>query len=80
MVLLLSDAVEAGVISNGRLLHGRLGNAGQLGHVVVEPDGLAVRLRRHRVPDGVRVVVGDRGGDEPAAAAGAGVGHRADRR
>jgi glucokinase len=40
MVLLLSDAVEAGVISNGRLLHGRLGNAGQLGHVVVEPDGL----------------------------------------
>ena len=40
MVLLLSDAVEAGVICNGRLLHGRLGNAGQLGHVVVEPDGL----------------------------------------
>jgi glucokinase len=41
MLLLLSDAVEAGVIANGRLLHGRLGNAGQLGHVVVEPDGLA---------------------------------------
>ena len=40
MVLLMSDAVEAGVICNGRLLHGRLGNAGQLGHVVVEPDGL----------------------------------------
>ncbi len=34
------DAVEAGVICNGRLLQGRLGNAGQLGHVVVEPDGL----------------------------------------
>ena len=41
MVVLMSDAVEAGVISNDRLLHGRLGNAGQLGHVVVEPDGLA---------------------------------------
>jgi glucokinase len=40
MVVLLSDAVEAGVISSGRLLQGRLGNAGQLGHVVVEPDGL----------------------------------------
>jgi glucokinase len=39
-VLLVSDAVEAGIISNDRLLHGRLGNAGQLGHVVVEPDGL----------------------------------------
>ena len=41
MVLLVSDAVEAGIISNDRLLHGRTGNAGQLGHVVVEPDGLA---------------------------------------
>jgi glucokinase len=40
MVLVLSDAVEAGVIANGRLLRGRLGNAGQLGHVLVEPDGL----------------------------------------
>ncbi len=41
MVLLMSDAVEAGVVCNGRLLQGRLGNAGALGHVVVEPDGLA---------------------------------------
>jgi glucokinase len=40
MLLLISDAVEAGVVCNGRPLHGRLGNAGQLGHVVVEPDGL----------------------------------------
>ena len=40
LVLLMSEAVEAGVICNGRLLHGRLGNAGALGHVVVEPDGL----------------------------------------
>ena len=40
MVLLMSAAVEAGVVCNGRLLQGRLGNAGALGHVVVEPDGL----------------------------------------
>lgn len=40
MVVLVSDAVEAGVVSNGRLLHGRQGNAGALGHVLVEPDGL----------------------------------------
>lgn len=40
IVVLVSDAVEAGVVANGRLLRGRLGNAGQLGHVVVEPDGL----------------------------------------
>ena len=40
MVLLLSDAVEAGVVSNGRLLLGRRGNAGQIGHVIVEPNGI----------------------------------------
>lgn len=40
MVLVISDAVDAGVICNGRLLHGRHGNAGALGHVLVEPDGL----------------------------------------
>lgn len=40
MVLVVSNAVEAGVISGGRLLHGRMGNAGALGHLLVEPDGL----------------------------------------
>lgn len=39
MVLLLSDAVEAGVVSGGRLLGGRRGNAGQIGHLNVEPNG-----------------------------------------
>lgn len=39
MLLLLGDTVEAGVVSNGRLLTGRRGNAGQIGHVIVEPDG-----------------------------------------
>jgi glucokinase len=40
MVLLLADTVEAGIVSNGRLLGGRRGNAGQIGHVIVEPNGL----------------------------------------
>ena len=57
MVLLMSDAVEAGVICNGRLLPGRLGNAGELGHVVVEPEGLACAVRRRGVPDRLRVGV-----------------------
>jgi glucokinase len=39
MVLLLGDAVEAGVVSRGRLLTGRRGNAGQIGHLPVEPNG-----------------------------------------
>ncbi len=40
MVLLVADAVEAGVVSNGRLLGGRRGNAGLIGHLNVEPNGL----------------------------------------
>jgi glucokinase len=41
MVLLLADTVEAGIVSNGRLLGGRRGNAGQIGHLTVEPNGFA---------------------------------------
>jgi len=40
MVVLVSNAVEAGVVSGGRLLRGRLGNAGAIGHLLVEPEGL----------------------------------------
>lgn len=35
----MGSAVGGGIVSGGRLLEGRLGNAGQLGHVVVEPEG-----------------------------------------
>jgi len=38
MAVLVSDGVEAGIISNGRLLRGGHGNLGQIGHVIVEPD------------------------------------------
>ncbi len=34
-----ATGVGGGIISGGRLLHGRLGNAGGIGHMVVEPDG-----------------------------------------
>lgn len=37
--VVVGTGVSAGIISGGRLLHGRLGNAGGLGHVVVEPEG-----------------------------------------
>lgn len=43
MMLLLGDSVEAGVVSNGRLLGGRRGNAGQIGHMIVEPGGAPCR-------------------------------------
>lgn len=40
VAILLGDEVDAGIISSGRLLRGRTGNVGQIGHLVVEPDGL----------------------------------------
>jgi glucokinase len=37
--MVVSTGVGGGVVLNGRLLQGRLGNAGHVGHVVVVPDG-----------------------------------------
>ena len=37
--LVVSTGVGGGVISGGRLLEGARGNAGHVGHVVVDPDG-----------------------------------------
>jgi glucokinase len=39
--LVVSTGVGGGIVLDGRLLEGRLGNAGHIGHVVVEPDGRA---------------------------------------
>lgn len=35
----MGTGVGGGLVSGGRLLEGRMGNAGHLGHVVVEPEG-----------------------------------------
>jgi glucokinase len=37
--VVVANSVTGGIISNGRLLQGRFGNAGTIGHMVVEPDG-----------------------------------------
>lgn len=39
MAMVVSTGVGGGIILDGRLLNGRLGNAGHIGHVIVEPDG-----------------------------------------
>jgi glucokinase len=39
MAMVVSTGVGGGIVSDGRLLDGRLGNAGHLGHVIVVPDG-----------------------------------------
>jgi len=41
IAIVVSTGIGGGVVLNGRLLEGRLGNAGHIGHVVVEPDGRA---------------------------------------
>ncbi|MEZ5380889.1 MAG: ROK family protein [Microthrixaceae bacterium] len=39
LAMVVSTGVGGGLVVDGSLLRGRLGNAGHLGHVVVEPDG-----------------------------------------
>lgn len=47
MVVVVSETVEGGIIADGSLVRGRLGNAGNIGHVTVEPDGLVCRCGAH---------------------------------
>ena len=39
MAMVVSTGVGGGIVVDGRLLDGEAGNAGHIGHVVVEPDG-----------------------------------------
>lgn len=39
IAMVVSTGVGGGIVLNGRLLDGALGNAGHIGHMVVEPDG-----------------------------------------
>jgi glucokinase len=39
MAMVVSTGVGGGIVLDGRLLDGRLGNAGHVGHVIVEPEG-----------------------------------------
>jgi glucokinase len=39
VLLTLGTGVGGGLIVNGRIVHGRAGGAGELGHVTVDPDG-----------------------------------------
>lgn len=41
MAMTVSTGIGGGIVLDGRLLNGRLGNAGHVGHVVVVPDGRA---------------------------------------
>lgn len=39
IAMVVSTGVGGGIVLDGRLLNGRLGNAGHIGHVIVQPDG-----------------------------------------
>jgi glucokinase len=39
VALVIGAGLGGGIVSRGKLLEGRLGNAGHIGHMVVEPDG-----------------------------------------
>jgi len=39
LAMVVSTGVGGGLVIDGRLLDGRAGNAGHVGHVIVEPDG-----------------------------------------
>jgi glucokinase len=41
IAMVVSTGVGGGIVLDGRLLNGRLGNAGHIGHIVVVPDGRA---------------------------------------
>lgn len=42
LAMVVSTGVGGGIVLDGRLLDGLAGNAGHIGHVVVEPDGTAL--------------------------------------
>lgn len=39
IVVIASESVDGGVIVDGQVVHGRTGNAGNVAHVIVEPEG-----------------------------------------
>lgn len=39
LAMVVSTGVAGGIVLNGQLLNGATGNAGQIGHVIVEPNG-----------------------------------------
>ena len=74
LAMVVSTGVGGGIVLDGRLLDGADGNAGHIGHVVVEPAGAVVRLRRPGLPRGRGVGHGHRPGDRPPGGRGRSAG------
>ena len=61
--VVVATGVSGGIISGGRLLQGRVGNAGHIGHMVVEADGRPCVCGGFGCLDAYCSRPGDRGGD-----------------
>ena len=49
VLITLGTGIGGGIIADGKVLHGFLGMAGELGHMTVYPDGESLRLRQQRM-------------------------------
>lgn len=64
IAMVVSTGVGGGILSDGRLVRGRLGNAGHIGHVVVVEDGLPCAcgsrgcLEAHASGTAIRAITG----------------------
>jgi glucokinase len=68
--MVVSTGVGAGIVLDGRLLEGESGNAGHIGHVIVEPDGrvCGCGARGCLEAEASGVAIAARTGADPAAA------------
>ena len=74
LAMVVSTGIGGGIVLDGRLLDGAHGNAGHIGHVVVEPDGRRCAVRRAWLPGGRGVRAVDRDGHRASGGRGAGPG------
>lgn len=71
--MVVSTGVGGGVISDSRLVRGRLGNAGHIGHVIVEPGGRLCPcgargcLEAHASGTAIRAITGRPAAEAPVA-------------
>ena len=61
IAMVVSTGVGGGIVLDGRLLDGAQGNAGHIGHLIVEPGRSSVPLREPGLPRGRGVGHRDRG-------------------
>ena len=65
--IVVSTGIGGGIVLDGELLDGATGNAGHVGHIIVEPNGRRCACGARGLPRGRGVGHRDRGDHRPAA-------------